>query len=181
LESQRGNWAAWLMLLFGLGYMAWGIWRGVKNKPHKHIHLHEGGKVHIHSHHHSYGAKLIQQTAQGPVNPKKLHFEGKHEHEHNKDEVVNLTPWILFLVFVLGPCEPLIPVFIYPAAQHSTSGVIWVSLIFSLVTITTMVCMVFLGLFGLKTLKFAKYDRWMHAIAGFIIALSGAAILLLGI
>jgi nickel/cobalt transporter (NicO) family protein len=183
MEAVRGNWAAWSMLLFGLGYFGWGIWKGYRNKPHNHIHLHDGGQVHIHSHDHEHAVTrvLVQQPVQGPVNPGKLHFERKHEHNHDKKETVNLTPWILFLIFVLGPCEPLIPVFIYPAAQHSISGVIWVSVIFSLVTILTMLSMVFLGLFGIKQLPFARFDRWMHAIAGAIIALSGAGIIFLGL
>lgn len=180
-ESVRGDWAAWALLIFGLGYLAWGIWKGMKNKPHRHIHMHPGGEVHIHSHEHDSAHTLMQQAVKGPVNPTKLHFEGRHEHAHEQKEAVNLTPWILFLVFVLGPCEPLIPVFIYPAARHSAEGVIWVSVIFSLITILTMLTMVFLGLFGLKKISFAGFERWMHATAGAIIALSGAGIIFLGL
>jgi nickel/cobalt transporter (NicO) family protein len=51
LESVRGDLAAWLFVLFGLAYMTWGIYRAVKNKPHKHIHHHGNGTVHVHEHH----------------------------------------------------------------------------------------------------------------------------------
>ncbi|MFN8206231.1 MAG: hypothetical protein U0T82_02330 [Bacteroidales bacterium] len=181
VESARGNWAAWAMFLFGLGYLGWGIWKGLQNKPHKHIHIHDGGEVHIHSHDHLHGATLLEQPVVETVHASKLHFEGRHEHMHAKQQTVNLTPWILFLIFVLGPCEPLIPVFIYPAAQQNLAGIIWVSIVFSLVTIVTMLSLVFLGLYGLKKLPFARFDRWMHATAGAIIALSGAGIIFLGL
>jgi sulfite exporter TauE/SafE len=39
---------------------------------------------------------------------------------------------------VLGPCEPLIPLLMYPASQHSLSGTILVAAVFSAVTIGTM-------------------------------------------
>jgi sulfite exporter TauE/SafE len=62
--------------------------------------------------------------------------------EH-KEQKANLTPWILFLVFVLGPCEPLIPILMYPAAQSSITGLVAVTLVFALTTSITMVSVVF--------------------------------------
>ena len=40
LESVRGDLAAWLFVLFGLGYMLWGIWRITGKRKHKHQHKH---------------------------------------------------------------------------------------------------------------------------------------------
>ena len=34
IEAFRGNIAAWLFMIFGLGYLVWGIVRAVKNKQH---------------------------------------------------------------------------------------------------------------------------------------------------
>ncbi|MGC8990783.1 MAG: sulfite exporter TauE/SafE family protein [Verrucomicrobiia bacterium] len=161
IESVRGDWAAWTLFLFGIGYFIWGLWKGISNKPHRHFHVHEDGSIHTHQHSH------VQRTV--------------HDHDHRPQEDVNLTPWILFVAFVLGPCEPLIPVLMYPAARHSLHGIVLVALVFSAVTIATMVTIVFLGRYGLNQLPVAKFERWMHAAAGGAVALSGAAILFLGL
>ncbi len=155
MESVRGDLAAWLFVLFGLGYMSWGIYRAVKHKPHKHIHYHGNGTSHVHEH---------------------THLE-EHDHTHKN----NITPWILFTIFFLGPCEPLIPLLMYPAAQDSSWGVARVSIVFGLVTILTMLVLVLLASYGLKFVRLGKMERFTHAIAGATILLSGIAILFLGL
>ena len=99
-EGFRGNLAAYAFVLFGLAYFIWGIRRAILNKPHKHRHLHKDGTIHMHEHTHT----------------------NTHDHVHK----TNITPWILFTIFVLGPCEPLIPVLMYPASETSTSGMIFI-------------------------------------------------------
>ena len=47
---------------------------------------------------------------------------GEHSHVHAQLPD-NLTPWILFTIFVFGPCEPLIPLVMFPAAEHTMVGV----------------------------------------------------------
>lgn len=150
-EGFRGDLAAWAFVAFGLGYMAWGIRRAVLNKSHRHGHAHKNGMVHTHEHEHG----------------------GEHDHTHKK----SITPWILFTIFVLGPCEPLIPLLMYPAAQTSTAGLIFISAIFCIITVATMLLVVLLGAFGLKMAFLGKLERYTHALAGFIILLSGLAIL----
>jgi len=150
-EGVRGNLAAWAFVLFGLVYFIWGIRRAIINKPHKHKHLHQDGTMHIHDHTHT----------------------NEHDHVHK----ANITPWILFTIFVLGPCEPLIPVLMYPAAETSTSGMIFIAIIFSIVTITTMLGIVLLATYGFSFLKFGKLERYTHALAGAIVFLSGIAII----
>ena len=151
-EGIRGNAAAWAFVIFGLGYLIWGIRRAVINNPHHHVHYHEDGTMHTHSHSHL----------------------NSHDHEHKK----NVTPWILFTIFVLGPCEPLIPILMYPATQSSLGGVLLICLIFSVVTVATMLGVVLLATFGMNFLPLGKLERYMHAMAGAIIFLSGVAILL---
>ena len=158
VESVRGNWAGWAFFGFGLAYMIWGIFKAVKNKSHTHSHSHGGGMMHVHEHTH--------------------HTE--HAHIHEKSAKL-LTPWVLFIIFVLGPCEILIPLVMIPAANHDTNGIIAVSLLFSTITITTMCAAVTIGYYGFKLLPTAKVDRYMHAIAGATICLSGFAILFLGL
>ena len=158
IEAGRGNIAAWLFMGFGLIYFIWGLWRGLKNKPHTHLHYHSEGEAHEHHHDHTEN----------------------HDHTH-KGPKMNLTPWVLFLIFVFGPCEPLIPVLMYPAAKMSIGGTVLVAGIFGIVTIATMMGVVLLFTFGIKRLPFGRLERYTHAIAGAIIFLSGFAISFLGL
>ncbi len=160
LESVRGDLAAWLFILFGFGYMIWGIWRITGNRLHKHQHRHFDGTLHVHEHAH---------TGDHPHQP-------GHDHKHRN----NITPWILFTIFFLGPCEPLIPMLMYPAAQASTWGIIQVSLVFGVVTILTMLALVLLASFGLNFVKLGRLEKYTHIIAGATIMLSGIGILFLG-
>ncbi|GAI12193.1 unnamed protein product, partial [marine sediment metagenome] len=41
----------------------------------------------------------------------------EHSHVHDEKKGTSLTPWILFIIFVFGPCEPLIPLVMYPAKK----------------------------------------------------------------
>jgi len=102
-------------------------------------------------------------------------YKNKHQHHHHNDKK-SLTPWVLFIVFVLGPCEPLIPILMYPAAKSSLSGMILVAGVFSIVTIATMTSIVYLLIGGFKLLKFPSLERYSHALAGFVILLCGVAI-----
>lgn len=162
LEAARGDWAAWAFLVFGLGYLIWAVWRLKNTKQHKHVHAH-GKLVHEHSHNHEHATG---ETTHIP-----------HTHGHDKQKA-NLTPWLLFLVFVLGPCEPLIPILMYPAAQHSVSGLIAVTSVFALTTIITMVGVVLAVNYGVTFLKVEKLEKYTHVIAGATVALSGVLILL---
>ena len=159
IESIRGNLAAYLLLIFGLTYFIWGVYRAVKNRPHSHTHLHPRGVIHLHSH---------------------IHSE-EHMHLHEPQERKNLTPWMLFIIFAFGPCEPLIPILMYPAAKQSFISLLLITAVFAVTTITTMLALVLLGTFGLSKIKFNKLDRYSHAIAGLTIFLSGYAILFLGL
>ena len=48
IESVRGDLAMWLLLIFGFMYFVWGVFHAIKNKPHSHIHIHNGGELHSH-------------------------------------------------------------------------------------------------------------------------------------
>lgn len=158
IEGTRGEMAAWALIAFGFFYMVWGIHRAIKNKPHTHLHIHEDGSEHNHEHSHA-------ET---------------HAHLHEKQKA-SMTPWILFTIFVLGPCEPLIPLLMYPAATKSIMGVFLVAGTFSIVTISTMLSVVLLSYFGISFLPMKKLERYVHALAGATICLSGCAIQFLGL
>lgn len=158
VESFRGNIAAWLFIAFGLVYMVISLRNILKKRKHTHYHFHKDGEKHLHEHDH--------------------HLEHTHIHQ---EERANTTPWILFIIFVFGPCEPLIPVLMYPAAQNNIQGVIIVSLLFSAVTIITMMSVVVAFRLGLDKINLKPLEKYSHFIAGATIFLSGIAIQFLGL
>jgi len=158
VESFRGNIAAWLFIAFGFIYMIISAKNLLKKKRHQHSHYHLGGISHNHEHDH--------------------HYEHTHVHEN---EVFRTTPWILFLIFVFGPCEPLIPLLMYPAAQNNIHGAVLVSLLFSAITITTMMSIVLAFKLGLKRISLKPLEKYSHLIAGAMIFVSGIAIVFLGL
>jgi nickel/cobalt exporter len=167
-ESIRGNLAAWVLIAFGLVYFVWGLRRAIRNKPHEHRHLHLGGIAHSHSHVHTDDHAHVHdgQASDGQV---------------RKGQAPSITPWVLFTIFVLGPCEPLIPLLMYPAARTNAAGVAMVAGVFAVATIGTMLGVVMLSSFGINLLPTAKIERYTHAIAGATILCCGAAIQFLGL
>lgn len=159
LESYRGSIAAWAMIAFGLVYLVWGGRMAWQNRPHTHFHAHEKELVHNHSHTHT----------------------DAHAHPHTVEDKTNITPWILFTVFVLGPCEPLIPLLMYPAVKESVSGLIWVTVVFGTVTIGAMLSVVMILSKGISHVPLRRLERYTHALAGLTILLCGVAIQFLGL
>lgn len=158
VESARGNIAGWALIAFGAAYSAWGIRRAVKNRPHHHVHVHSDGTYHTHEHTHHQEHTHVHAT-QGP----------------------SMTPWILFTIFVFGPCEPLIPLLMYPAAKGSYAEVALVTAVFGVVTIGTMLAVVGAASAGLSLLPAGKLERYSHALAGLTLVLCGVAIQFLGL
>jgi len=159
IEEYRGQTAAWLLLVFGLLYMVWGLRQALAGRPHSHSHRHEDGGGHAHEHEHLAAA---------------------HAHVHERPQA-NITPWVLFTIFVFGPCEPLIPLLMYPAATQSLWGLGLVTATFSVATISTMLATVALGYKGLSLVRLGWMDRYTHALAGGSIFACGAAIVFLGL
>jgi nickel/cobalt transporter (NicO) family protein len=158
IESTRGSIAAWLLLGFGLAYFIWGMHKAVVNRPHSHIHPHQGDILHVHSHTHS----------------------GGHVHAHREKDA-NITPWVLFTIFILGPCEPLIPLVMYPAATGNLGNVLLVAAVFAFATITTMLIVVHTISTGVSMIPLCGLEEYSHALAGFAIFLSAGAMILLGL
>ena len=159
IEGLRGDLAAWALTTFGLVYMAWGLKRAWRDRQHSHEHLHADGTRHRHTHAH--------------------HVRDEHLHVHvqvDTDTVRSITPWALFVVFILGPCEALIPLLMYPASQHSWWGVSLVVLSFAATTIVTMMTIVYLAVRGLERLPLKAAERYTHALAGAALSLCGLGI-----
>ncbi len=154
VEQFRGNVAGWLLFGFGLAYTVWGLRRAWCNEGHEHAHVHADGTVHSHPHTH----------------------QGEHAHVHAPAGSSVVTPWLLFLVFVFGPCEPLIPLLMYPAATTGIASALLVAAVFALSTIGTMLVVVTLGCVGMSHISRGLMARWAHVTCGAAIAACGAAV-----
>ncbi len=164
VEGARGSLAGWLLMGFGLAYLAWGMRRAWRGRPHSHVHAHADGTVHLHRHTHAE----------------------EHAHAHTRTDTVGpgsrrtLTPWVLFTIFVLGPCEPLIPLLMYPAATGGWTSVALVVAVFSVGTLAVMLAAVALARHGLdrftSALPLARLERWSDALAGAAVTLCGVAV-----
>ncbi|MGQ7868355.1 urease accessory protein UreH domain-containing protein [Sunxiuqinia sp. sy24] len=154
IEAIRGELVGWLLLAFGLTYTIYGIYKYVKSIHHSHLPS-------------FLLPKNIRQWQHLPT-------------EDKEGDNTKLTPWILFLIFVFGPCEVLIPMLIFPAYEHSTVGMITVALIFGVATIGTMLLTVYLGHKGSAMVRFKKHERYLHLVAGLIILVSGVGIVFMG-
>lgn len=159
VEGFRGNLAAWLLIAFGLVYLVWGLRRAYRNRPHVHSHTHASEAEHTHHHDH--------------------HRE--HTHVHNDVTRASVAPWALFVIFVFGPCEALIPFLMYPALRgNGFGGVALVTFVFGAVTLVTMLSVVLFARAGVNFLPLARVERFSHAIAGAAILICGLTIQFLG-
>jgi len=158
IETARGDIASLLMIAFGLAYMVWGLRAAKRNKRHSHHHAHADGEEHAHDHDH----------------------HGDHGHVHAPPRKPGVF-WPLFLVFVLGPCEPLIPLLMYPAAKASMLGAVWVAGVFGVVTIVTMLVMTTLLHAGARRVRLRWLEGYEHAAAGFAILAAGLLIVAAGV
>ena len=156
-DGMRGSIVSWIFLAFGLIYMVWGIRCAIRNKPHTHIHYHPDGHSHEHEHTH----------------------HNEHTHIHKKKEKENITPWILFTIFIFGPCEPLIPIVMYPAAKNDYSSLLLITLVFCTITIVMMIVLVTTASFGFKFLPMKNTERYSHALAGVTIFVCGMGMVFL--
>ena len=162
-ENARGAWASYGLVGFGLAYFAWGMTRAGRRHEHHHPHVHADGTVHAHTHSHE--------------------LEHLHPHfgENAATKVWSGTVWMLFSIFLLGPCEPLIPLFIVPAAAHNWHATTMVALLFTAVTLATMLAVVMVCSYGLERVRLPALEPYSHAVAGATIAMCGIAISLFGL
>ena len=154
-ESFRGELVGWMLFAFGFFYTIYGIYKYLK-----------------HSHHFHLPAFLL---------PKKIRDFHHLPTEEQKQDNTKLTPWILFLIFVFGPCEVLIPMLMFPAYKNSSMGIFMVALIFGIATISTMMLTVYLGHKGTSLIKFKKHEKYLHLVAGILILLCAVGILFMGL
>ncbi len=109
---------------------------------------------------------------------KKMHSH-THAHSHEGNP---MAIWGLIAIFVLGPCEPLIPL-MFVSAAHGVTAVVAVTALFSLLTVFMMIAQVRIAYLGIDVLGFTKRMNHHHGhiAAGLVIAGTGAFVMLLGI
>jgi len=86
--------------------------------------------------------------------------------------------WTMFAVIILGPCEPLIPL-VFLGYNYGYAGIVAVSVVFSIITIIMMLTQSVLAFMGIQWLKNDIADRYSHAFAGLVIALTGVFVIVL--
>lgn len=180
VETFRGDLAAWLLFGFGLAYLAWGTKKALRGEAHTHVHVHADGTRHSHSHDHRLAPHVHPHPPAASDGPAVCWVPAEIP---VRSAVARATPWTLFIVFVFGPCESLIPVLMYPAAQEDWLAVALVCLVFGLTTLATMLAAVLALRRGLDVLgtKARGFERWSQAIAGATLSACAGAILFLGL
>jgi len=104
-----------------------------------------------------------------------------HQHLDAIPNRGNSVFWSLFLIFVLGPCEPLLPLLAAPALTDNPLLVLLLVLVFAFVTLATMLTVVALAVLGFRHVHLHRFELHANALAGAAIALSGLMVLALGI
>jgi hypothetical protein len=145
--------AGWALLVFGLLYGIWGLIRAYRNIQHKHFDTYDDGSIYVYEHKHGVAVQSSE----------------RHK----------VTPWVMFIIFLLGPCEPMIPLLFFPAAKSSVYGMIILIIVYTFFTLLTMITMVVIGYAGLGFLKTDKLERHMHALGGLTLFICGVGMVFL--
>lgn len=93
----------------------------------------------------------------------------------------NPALWILFIIFVVGPCEPLFVLMSYPALAGNLVSTLLLIGIFGAATVATMLTIVLTASYGLHLIRHQTSIRFAPAIAGLIIMSCGLGIKYLGL
>ncbi len=111
---------------------------------------------------------------------KKLYKNKEQAQDHAGSKMLNPIFWGLFIIFVVGPCEPLFFLLTYPSIAHNPLIISLLVGVFGLATIATMVTVVLTVSFGLKFSLGKQTMRFAPAMAGIMIISCGLAMKFLG-
>jgi len=167
LADVRAGLATWLLIGFGGVYAAWGLKQAARGRVHAHVHAHADGTVHLHPHAHEEPAHLhAHGVAAAPG------VAGAEPRRRT------LTPWLLFAIFLFGPCEPLLPLVLAPELAGQSAAFLPIVLAFTAATLAAMLACVAIGLRSAALLdrpRFAGLARFQHALAGLLVLGCGVA------
>jgi nickel/cobalt exporter len=93
----------------------------------------------------------------------------------------NLILWSLFVIFVVGPCEPLFFLMTYPSLASNPSAIMLLVGVFGAATMVTMVTVVLSASFGLSFLRNKEIVRFAPVATGAVIMFCGVGIKFLGL
>jgi hypothetical protein len=172
IQDVAGDVAGWGLVAVGGAYAAWGLVFGRKSHGHAHLHVHTDGTVHAHGHDH----QSASPAAKPGSSPARAHARNEGHHA-----LAAAAPWALFLLFAFGPCEPLVAFTFAAGLRQDWVGLAGISAAFSVVTLATMAAIVMSAHAGLVRLDTAGLQRYVHFLAGLVIALSGLSITVLGL
>ncbi len=100
--------------------------------------------------------------------------------KHANFNLARFSPFAILVIFIIGPCEPLIPILMYPAMTYSVAGMLLVTTVFAVVTMLTMLSAVLITSYGLARLRHFSMFRFGHTACGATISACGLAIIVLG-
>ncbi len=156
IEATRGSWAAVLLIAFGLAYAAVAFWKSRRSKL--------DGSCGTLGHDHGQQVRALL---------------ARRGLDH-----VRLTP-ALFIIFVLGPCEALLPLLTASGLSLSFWQSVSVGGLFCGATLLTMITLVAVGYWGLSLSFVGQKSRLLHnhahTFAGLSMAVSGLAIVVLDV
>ena len=115
VQSVRGDFAGWFLLLFGVIYFAWGVRCAIRKKQ-------------------------VKQDGE--------------EVDAQPSTFSRCTPFALFIFFILGPCEPLIPLMSLGTENTEIVSSILVVSAFCGTTVLTMLFCVMLFYYGISRFSF---------------------------
>lgn len=154
IEAYRGDLAGWLLIAGGLVYLVWGVRHAIRRRPHTHAHVHADGTIHKHEHSHVT----------------------EHVHLHRAEGTGSRSPLFLFAIFILGPCEPLIPLLMFPASKGRILDVALVASLYAVGTLVTMLTAIVVCLRVTSLAHLDRFERFGHAIAGAVVLACGIAV-----
>lgn len=166
-EDVRGEWVAWALVAFGSLYALLSLSR-LGRTSHRHLHVHADGTVH--RHHHGHG--------EGLPAPEQHHPADAPEPSPLKQGNLFAS---LFVVFLLGPCEALLPLMTAPGLQSEPLASLGIALVFGGATLGTMLALVSVGWFGMRAPWLGRVEPHLNWISGAAIAGSGLGMHWLGL
>lgn len=107
----------------------------------------------------------------------------RRAHHHHRLDDAPLSKkavlfWVLIVIFVLGPCEPLVPL-MFAAVQLSWLAVMASSLIFLVLTVVMMEIFVLAGAEGLRRIPLRLSERMSQVVASLVIVGLGIVLMLI--
>ena len=156
LDELRAGAAAWLLIAAGVCYGCWSLRQLLRGDAHSHSHRH-GELEHSHAHRHG----------------------GTHSHLHGAT-AQRLLPWLLFVTLLLGPCELLVVLMLYPLSVGDYATAYAAATAFSAATLLAMLVVVPLATFGFSRCLPPRAAAWGHPLTAGVLLLSGGFALAAG-